>query len=65
MFINKLYKLREDLSKHKKSPEIVLYESVCARLNNSLISYTKELSDQVNYLKNRESFNVLRKYVRK
>lgn len=65
MFINKLYKLREDLSKHKKPPEIVLYESVCARLNNSLISYTKELSDQVNYLKNRESFNVLRKYVRK
>ena len=51
----------EDLSGHKRDRETVLLEAINARLSASYRSYCEELSSSLQYLKRRDTANVMKK----
>ena len=58
---NKLYNILDDLSKHKRNKEELLPLYINERLNKSLQTYYKEITNSFNYLKYKDSKDVLNK----
>lgn len=58
---NKLYNIIDELSKYERNKEELLTLYINERLNKSLQTYYKEITNSFNYLKYKDGKNVLNK----
>lgn len=62
---DKLYNIIKELSFYKRNKNDLLAQYINERLNKSLQTYYKELIDSFDYLKYKDSSNILKKLNRK
>lgn len=61
MFIDILFSIEKDLKEHNKDRNTMMSLCVEERLNKSLSTYYKELSNSINYLEYKDSLRVMKK----